>query len=195
MRWRLEWEVRAAAFRSPSPAPYGPAEGPSAARQERPGRHRRAGGGLLALGVVLAIAEKNIADVVAPVMTVIEVIRWAVVFVSIVWGPLLAIGPWLGLLGHVGGRPAASGRPRLDPPGGRPQHHGCADHPVRRGHRAAGPRGRSAARRDPGHGRRRRRDARPRSGSPGAGSRWTSPCRRGCRRTRCRSGGASSPRT
>ncbi|WP_083975369.1 FtsK/SpoIIIE domain-containing protein [Kitasatospora mediocidica] len=96
----LEWEMRAAAFRSarhqrrmdllraPQHLAKSAAVGTAATT-----------GGLLLLGVALAIAEKNIADVVAPVMTVIEVIRWAVVFVSIVWGPLLAVGPWLGLLG------------------------------------------------------------------------------------------------
>ncbi|MER8186508.1 FtsK/SpoIIIE domain-containing protein [Kitasatospora sp. NPDC094015] len=95
----LEWEVRAAAFR--------------AARHQRrmdlltaPVRLAKSAaiataataGALLGLGIVLAIAEKRLADVIAPTMTVIELIRWAVVFVSIVWGPLCAIGPWLGLL-------------------------------------------------------------------------------------------------
>ncbi|MFD0571245.1 FtsK/SpoIIIE domain-containing protein [Kitasatospora gansuensis] len=95
----LEWEVRAAAFRSarhqrrmdllkaPQHVAKGAAIGAGTAL-----------GGLLLLGVVLAIAEKDLALVVAPTMTVIELIRWIVVFVSIVWGPLVTVAPWLALL-------------------------------------------------------------------------------------------------
>ena len=96
----LEWEQRAAAFR--------------AARHQRrmdmltaPVRIARsmavgtlaAAGGLLGLGIVLAIAEHRIGQVIAPTMTVIELIRWLVVIATIVWGPLMAVGPWLALLG------------------------------------------------------------------------------------------------
>ncbi|MGI5449810.1 ATP-binding protein [Streptomyces sp. CA-243310] len=55
-------------------------------------------GGLLALGIVLAIANKNIADVVAPISAVIEAIRWIVHIGTVVWGPAVTIGPWLALL-------------------------------------------------------------------------------------------------
>ena len=95
----LEWEVRAAAFRaarhqrrmdlvtSPIRVAKNAAVGTGAGLA-----------GLLLLGVVLAIAEKDIADVIAPTMTVIELIRWAVMFISIVWGPLVAVAPWAALL-------------------------------------------------------------------------------------------------
>ncbi|GHH71360.1 cell division protein FtsK [Kitasatospora indigofera] len=95
----LEWEVRAAAFRaarhqrrmdlltSPIRVAKNAAVGTGAGIA-----------GLLGLGVVLAIAERDITDVVTPIMTVIDLIRWAVVFVSIVWGPLVAIAPWAALL-------------------------------------------------------------------------------------------------
>lgn len=95
----LEWEARAAAFRaarhqrrmdlltSPIRVAKNAAVGTGATA-----------GGLLGLGVVLAIAEKDITDVVTPIMTVIDLIRWAVVFVSIVWGPLVAVAPWAALL-------------------------------------------------------------------------------------------------
>ncbi|GAB3956341.1 FtsK/SpoIIIE domain-containing protein [Streptomyces sparsus] len=52
---------------------------------------------LLAVGIALAIATKNPADVVTPLMALVELIRLLVVIVTVVWGPLLAIGPWLAL--------------------------------------------------------------------------------------------------
>ncbi|WP_442789347.1 FtsK/SpoIIIE domain-containing protein [Kitasatospora sp. NBC_01302] len=101
----LEWEYRAAIFRdarhqrrmdlltAPQRIAKGAVVGTAATT-----------GALLGLGIILAVAERNIADVVAPVMTAIEVVRWAVFLVSILWGPVVAVGPWLGLLGlwHVG---------------------------------------------------------------------------------------------
>jgi S-DNA-T family DNA segregation ATPase FtsK/SpoIIIE len=61
-----------------------------------------AGGGiaaLLAIGVALAIANKDISDVVTPLMALVELIRLLVTLVTILWGPLVAIGPWLALAG------------------------------------------------------------------------------------------------
>lgn len=58
-----------------------------------------AAGGLLGLGTLLAIAEKDPALVIAPIMGVIDAIRWAVVIVTIVWGPALFLAPWLAFLG------------------------------------------------------------------------------------------------
>ncbi|MFE9553216.1 FtsK/SpoIIIE domain-containing protein [Streptomyces sp. NPDC006703] len=55
-------------------------------------------GGLLLLGIVLAIANKHLPDVIAPTMAVIELVRWIVVIVTVVWGPAVALGPWLALL-------------------------------------------------------------------------------------------------
>ncbi|MGW2677919.1 ATP-binding protein [Streptomyces sp. NPDC001436] len=55
-------------------------------------------GGLLALGIVLAIANKDIKDVIAPIAAVIEAIRWIVWFATVVWGPAVTIGPWLALI-------------------------------------------------------------------------------------------------
>ncbi|WP_424567729.1 FtsK/SpoIIIE domain-containing protein [Streptomyces sp. CH-036] len=59
-----------------------------------------AGGGLgllLAVGIALAIATKDPADVVTPLMALVDLIRLLVVIVTVVWGPLLAVGPWLAL--------------------------------------------------------------------------------------------------
>ncbi|MDX3533610.1 ATP-binding protein [Streptomyces sp. MB09-01] len=55
-------------------------------------------GGLLLLGIVLAIANKDITWVVGPIGAVIEAIRWAVMVATVVWGPALTVGPWLALL-------------------------------------------------------------------------------------------------
>lgn len=55
-------------------------------------------GSLLALGTVLAIANGHAGDVIAPIMFVIDLIRWAVFIGSVVWGPALVVGPWLALL-------------------------------------------------------------------------------------------------
>ncbi|MER6146532.1 FtsK/SpoIIIE domain-containing protein [Streptomyces hirsutus] len=55
-------------------------------------------GGLVALGVVLAIASKDASEVVTPLMAVIEFVHLLVTIVTVVWGPLLSIGPFLALL-------------------------------------------------------------------------------------------------
>jgi S-DNA-T family DNA segregation ATPase FtsK/SpoIIIE len=55
-------------------------------------------GGLVALGVVLAIANKDVTDVVTPLMAVIEFIGLLITIVQVVWGPLISIGPFLALL-------------------------------------------------------------------------------------------------
>ncbi|MFI1091939.1 FtsK/SpoIIIE domain-containing protein [Streptomyces sp. NPDC020917] len=54
-------------------------------------------GGLLALGVVLAIAEKQPGLTIAPIMFTIHAIQTLVWLASIVWGPATFFGPWLGL--------------------------------------------------------------------------------------------------
>ncbi|TXS13986.1 ATP-binding protein [Streptomyces sp. adm13(2018)] len=56
-------------------------------------------GGLIAIGIALAIATKNPGDVFTPLMALIELIRLLVVIVQIVWGPLMVAGPWLALAG------------------------------------------------------------------------------------------------
>jgi S-DNA-T family DNA segregation ATPase FtsK/SpoIIIE len=61
-------------------------------------------GGLLGLGIVMAIAEKDPAQVIGPIMFTIEAIRWAVVIFHLVWGPAVFLAPWMLLLGlwHTG---------------------------------------------------------------------------------------------
>ncbi|MGW7307383.1 ATP-binding protein [Streptomyces sp. NPDC054835] len=54
-------------------------------------------GALVAIGIALAIANGEIADVVTPIMAVIKLIRLLVVIVQVVWGPAMVIGPWLAL--------------------------------------------------------------------------------------------------
>ncbi|MFE9920727.1 FtsK/SpoIIIE domain-containing protein [Streptomyces sp. NPDC005774] len=55
-------------------------------------------GGLVALGIVLAIATKDASEVVTPLMAVIEFVHLLITIVTVVWGPLLSIGPFLALL-------------------------------------------------------------------------------------------------
>ncbi|MFF3715884.1 FtsK/SpoIIIE domain-containing protein [Streptomyces prasinus] len=55
-------------------------------------------GGLVALGAVLAIATKDASEVVTPLMAVIEFVHLLITIVTVVWGPLLSIGPFLALL-------------------------------------------------------------------------------------------------
>ncbi|MFF7440864.1 FtsK/SpoIIIE domain-containing protein [Streptomyces sp. NPDC008122] len=56
-------------------------------------------GVLIAIGIALAIANKDVTDVVTPLMALVELIRLLVTLVTILWGPLLAVGPWLALAG------------------------------------------------------------------------------------------------
>ncbi|MGJ7415761.1 FtsK/SpoIIIE domain-containing protein [Streptomyces cinereoruber] len=56
-------------------------------------------GVLIAIGVALAIANKDVTDVITPLMALVELIRLLVTLVTILWGPLVAVGPWLALAG------------------------------------------------------------------------------------------------
>ncbi|MEW2571781.1 FtsK/SpoIIIE domain-containing protein [Streptomyces sp. NPDC047070] len=55
-------------------------------------------GALVALGVVMAINNGDIADVITPLAATIEFIATVIRIVQIVWGPALTIGPFLALL-------------------------------------------------------------------------------------------------
>ncbi|MFC8641611.1 FtsK/SpoIIIE domain-containing protein [[Kitasatospora] papulosa] len=56
-------------------------------------------GGLLLLGIMLAVASKDWTDIGAPTMALIELVRWIVLIITVTWGPLVTIGPWAVLLG------------------------------------------------------------------------------------------------
>jgi S-DNA-T family DNA segregation ATPase FtsK/SpoIIIE len=56
-------------------------------------------GGLLLVGIALAIATKEPGDVVTPLMALVDLIHFLVVMVTVLWGPLVAFGPWLALAG------------------------------------------------------------------------------------------------
>ncbi|MFD4152072.1 FtsK/SpoIIIE domain-containing protein [Streptomyces hydrogenans] len=56
-------------------------------------------GALIAVGIALAVATKDPADVFTPLMALVELVRLLVVFVAVVWGPLVAVGPWLAVAG------------------------------------------------------------------------------------------------
>ncbi|WP_369248530.1 ATP-binding protein [Streptomyces sp. R41] len=53
---------------------------------------------LVALGVVMAIATKDVTDVVTPLMATVDFINLLITIVQVVWGPALMIGPFLALL-------------------------------------------------------------------------------------------------
>ncbi|MFE9481895.1 FtsK/SpoIIIE domain-containing protein [Streptomyces spororaveus] len=55
-------------------------------------------GGLLLLGIVLAIANKDATWILAPITAVIDAIGAIVYVATVVWGPAVMVGPWLALL-------------------------------------------------------------------------------------------------
>ncbi|WP_435253664.1 ATP-binding protein [Streptomyces sp. 1222.5] len=55
-------------------------------------------GGLVLLGIAMAVATKDVTDVVTPLMAVVEFINLMITIVQVVWGPALTIGPFLALL-------------------------------------------------------------------------------------------------
>ncbi|MEU1197420.1 FtsK/SpoIIIE domain-containing protein [Streptomyces sp. NPDC005813] len=55
-------------------------------------------GSLVALGIVMAIATKDVSEVVTPLMATIDFINLLITIVQVVWGPALTIGPFLALL-------------------------------------------------------------------------------------------------
>ncbi|MFJ4711283.1 FtsK/SpoIIIE domain-containing protein [Streptomyces sp. NPDC088785] len=67
-------------------------------------------GGLLLIGIALAVATKDAVDVITPLMAVVRLIRLLITIVQVTWGPLITIGPLLALLGlwEVGRRAQAA---------------------------------------------------------------------------------------
>ncbi|MDQ0832788.1 S-DNA-T family DNA segregation ATPase FtsK/SpoIIIE [Streptomyces achromogenes] len=55
-------------------------------------------GALVALGVVMAIANHDVTDVITPIAAVIQFINLLITIVQVVWGPLVTLGPFLALL-------------------------------------------------------------------------------------------------
>ncbi|MFI2757406.1 FtsK/SpoIIIE domain-containing protein [Streptomyces echinatus] len=55
-------------------------------------------GGLVLLGIAMAVVSKDPADVVTPLMAVVEFINLLITIVRVVWGPALTLGPFLALL-------------------------------------------------------------------------------------------------
>ncbi|WP_435796279.1 FtsK/SpoIIIE domain-containing protein [Kitasatospora aureofaciens] len=95
----MEWEIRAAAFRAARhQRRMDLLKAPQQLAKSAAFAVGTAQGALLLLGIILAISEKDISQLIAPTMTAIDLIRWAAVFIGIVWGPLTVVGPWLGLL-------------------------------------------------------------------------------------------------
>ncbi|BBC95006.1 cell division protein FtsK [Streptomyces rochei] len=55
-------------------------------------------GGLVLLGIAMAVATKDASEVVTPLMAVIKFINLMITIVRVVWGPAITIGPFLALL-------------------------------------------------------------------------------------------------
>ncbi|MFI9805045.1 ATP-binding protein [Streptomyces sp. NPDC052301] len=55
-------------------------------------------GGLVLLGIAMAVATKDASEVVTPLMAVIKFINLMVTIVRVVWGPAITVGPLLALL-------------------------------------------------------------------------------------------------
>ncbi|MHC3816737.1 FtsK/SpoIIIE domain-containing protein [Streptomyces sp. DT9] len=56
-------------------------------------------GGLLILGIMLAVANKDFTDIGTPTMALIELVRWVIFIITVTWGPLVTLGPWAVLFG------------------------------------------------------------------------------------------------
>ncbi|MEU0601392.1 ATP-binding protein [Streptomyces sp. NPDC006393] len=55
-------------------------------------------GGLVLLGIAMAIATKDATEVVTPLMAVTKFINLMITIVRVVWGPAISVGPFLALL-------------------------------------------------------------------------------------------------
>ncbi|MYV42659.1 ATP-binding protein [Streptomyces sp. SID1328] len=55
-------------------------------------------GGLVLIGVAMAVATKDVTEVVTPLMAVIKFINLMVTIVQVVWGPAVSLAPFLALL-------------------------------------------------------------------------------------------------
>jgi S-DNA-T family DNA segregation ATPase FtsK/SpoIIIE len=56
-----------------------------------------AAGVLLLLGVMLAWANNDVSDVLTPIETVVDLVRWVAFIGGVVWGPALFAAPWIAL--------------------------------------------------------------------------------------------------
>ena len=67
-------------------------------------------GTLLFVGVAVALVDHNIGEALDPVIAVIKAIKWLVLAVTVVWGPLMLAAPWMAVLAlwHVGRRANAA---------------------------------------------------------------------------------------
>lgn len=56
-------------------------------------------GALLGIGTAMAVADHNVSEVIAPTMGAVEFIHTVAVLVGVLWGPAVALAPWLAALG------------------------------------------------------------------------------------------------
>jgi S-DNA-T family DNA segregation ATPase FtsK/SpoIIIE len=109
----LEWEDRRARFlRERHARRVAMIELPLKIARELPKIAAGVLGLLAALGVLLAIANRDPADIAEPVKILARITGWAVLAVSVAWGPLVLAAPWVAVLalwrtgrGHASGSP------------------------------------------------------------------------------------------
>lgn len=77
-------------------------------------------GVLIVLGGILAIASKDVTQILVPITAMFDLIRWIAVAVTVIWGPLVLVAPWVlvGVLWHLG-RQADFGPSWVRPAGAR----------------------------------------------------------------------------
>ncbi|MEY9965346.1 S-DNA-T family DNA segregation ATPase FtsK/SpoIIIE [Streptacidiphilus sp. MAP12-16] len=121
-----EWEARGASFRAARhrrrmdllAAPIHLARGTAIATL--PGT-----GTLLAIGIVMAVAEHQVRDVLVPITGAVDTVAWICAVIAVLWGPALAAAPFVALaaLWAVGRRHGAA--PAWMLPGGKPSNEGA----------------------------------------------------------------------
>jgi S-DNA-T family DNA segregation ATPase FtsK/SpoIIIE len=52
---------------------------------------------LLFVGILLAWANSDVRDVLTPIETVVDLVRWVAFIAGVIWDPLLFAAPWIGL--------------------------------------------------------------------------------------------------
>jgi S-DNA-T family DNA segregation ATPase FtsK/SpoIIIE len=121
-----EWEARGASFRAARhrrrmdllAAPIHLARGMAIATVLGTGT-------LMAAGVVMAIAEHHVADVLVPVTGAVDTVAWICAVIGVLWGPTFTAVPFVALvaLWAVGRRHGAA--PAWMLPGGKPNNEGA----------------------------------------------------------------------
>ena len=95
----LEWEARLAAFRRDRhQRRMDWIEAPARLLAQLPKIAAGTVAVLAALGILLAVATRNIREIAAPVDVLAHVTEWIAVIISVTWGPIVLAAPWAAVL-------------------------------------------------------------------------------------------------